>query len=425
MRRLGLWAAAAGLLAVTSAGVAVLLRVPPVIGAQPGTDVSADRVAQGRVIATAADCIACHTAPGGKPYAGGLTLTTPFGTLATPNITPDRATGIGTYTEAHLRRALRDGIGADGKRLYPAMPYTAYSKMTDTDIGLLWAYLTTIDPVENQVDVNRLPFPFNIRLSLAGWNLLNFDHSGPADPRADKPAEWNRGRYLVDALGHCGACHTPKNLVGGDRTAQYLQGGALEGWYAPNITGAVRNGIGGWPKEQIVAYLRSGANHQAVAAGPMAEAVENSTSKMEAADLDAIATYLLDLPAPGAEPPPAVAVSDARMQAGGAIFKDSCAACHYDSGQGAASLFPALAGNPAVQQADAASLIRVVLIGARGGATAARPTAPAMPPLGWRLGDEEVAAVLTYIRNAWGNAAGPVTAGTVGAARKRLATPGS
>ena len=424
MRRRFLLLAVAAMLLSAGAVAAVVLRVPPVPAAQPGGGESFDMIERGRAVATAADCVACHTLPGGKPYAGGLKLATPFGTLAAPNITPDRATGIGNYTEAHLRRALRDGIGADGKRLYPAMPYTAYSKMTDRDIAALWAFLATIDPVENQVEVNQLPFPFNIRLSMAGWNLLNFDHSGPAAPRPDKSEDWNRGRYLVDALGHCGACHTGKNLLGGDRDGRYLQGGALEGWYAPNITGSASMGVGRWPKDQIVAYLRSGANHHAIASGPMAEAVENSTSKMDAADLDAIAIYLLDLGAPSRTAREALPASDFRMQTGAAVFKDSCAACHNDGGQGAASLFPTLAGNPAVIQDDPSTLIRVVLLGARGGATAERPTAPAMPALGWRLDDAEVAAVLTYIRNAWGNAADPVAAGDVAPARRKLLAQG-
>ena len=386
-----------------------------------GVGYSSEIVERGRAVAVAADCVACHTVSGGQPWAGGLVLETPFGRLAAPNITPDRETGIGAYNEEDFRRVLREGIGPGGKRLYPAMPYPAYTAMTDGDIHALWAYMTTLDPVVNAVDVNQLPFPFNVRLSLVGWNLLNFGRAGPVPDRTDRSPQWNRGRYLVDALGHCGTCHSTKNWLGGDRSGAYLKGGALEGWFAPNIGPDVRVGIGAWSREQLVGYLHDGANHQAIASGPMAEAVGNSTSKMPIDDLSAIAAYLLDdtneRPVSSARP---ISAEDPQVQRGAAIYKDTCAACHDDRGEGAAGLFPKLAGHPSLQQADATNLIRVVLLGSRAGATPTRPTAPAMPPLGWRLDDDEAAAVITYVRNTWGNAAPAVTAQQVAKMRDAL-----
>ncbi|MBP2230463.1 mono/diheme cytochrome c family protein [Azospirillum agricola] len=377
-------------------------------------------VERGRYVAVAADCVACHSVPGGKPYAGGVRLDTPFGALVAPNITPDRETGIGAWTEDDLRRALHEGIGRGGKRLYPAMPYPAYTKMTDEDVRALWAYLTTLEPVNNAVDVNQLPFPFDIRLSMAGWNLLNFE-PGRFRPDPRKTEEWNRGAYLVEALGHCGTCHTPKTALGADEDDRALEGANLQAWYAPAITTDTRTGIGGWSKEQLVAYLKTGANHATIASGPMAEEIRNSSSKMTDADLAAMATYLLDQPPPGGEAPARLAADDGRMRAGGAIYQDSCAACHGGDGAGQTHLFPTLAGSGVVQADDPATLIRLVLEGSRGVATDARPTAPAMPPLGWRLSDEQVAAVVTYIRNAWDNAARPVSAADVGKVRRAVA----
>lgn len=377
-------------------------------------------IERGRYVATAADCVACHSVPGGKPYAGGAALQTPFGTLVAPNITPDRETGIGTWTEEDLRRTLREGIGRGGKRLYPAMPYPAYTRMTDDDIHALWVYLQTLEPVSNAVEANQLPFPFNIRLLMAGWNLLNFEPSS-FKPDPQKSEEWNRGAYLVQALSHCGTCHTPKTMLGADNTDRTFQGANLQGWYAPAITADKRQGIGNWPVDQLTAYLKTGANHQSLASGPMAEEIQNSSSKMTDADLKAIATYLLDQKPPAGKEPAPLAADDARMRMGGAVYADTCMACHGGDGKGQTFLFPTLAGSGLVQADDPATLIRLVLDGSRAVATDDRPTGPAMPPLGWRLTDADVAAVVTYIRNSWSNAAPPVGAEDVAKVRKTLA----
>lgn len=377
-------------------------------------------IERGRYVAVAADCVACHSLPGGTPYAGGSALQTPFGTLVAPNITPDRETGIGNWTEEDLRRTLREGIGRGGKRLYPAMPYPAYTRMTDDDIRALWAYLRTLEPVSNAVEANQLPFPFNIRLLMAGWNLLNFEPEG-FKPDPDKSPEWNRGAYLVQALGHCGTCHTPKTMLGADDTDRALQGANLQGWYAPAITADSRQGIGDWTADQLAAYLKTGANHQTLASGPMAEAVQNSTSKMTEADLKAIAAYLLDGKPPETKAVAALPADDARMRTGEAVYADTCMACHGGDGKGQTFLFPTLADSGVVQADDPATLIRLVLDGSRAVATDDRPTGPAMPPLGWRLDDAQVAAVVTYIRNSWSNAAPPVGADEVAKMRRTLA----
>jgi mono/diheme cytochrome c family protein len=382
---------------------------------------SFDRIERGRYLAVLSDCAACHTAPGGKPFAGGLVLQTPFGNLITPNITSDRETGIGDWTDAEFVAALHDGRGHDGKRLYPAMPYPAYTKLSDEDVLAMRAYFKTVAPVSNKVVSNQLPFPLNIREAMVFWNWLNFT-PGRYEFKSGKSAEWNRGAYIVEGAGHCGTCHTPKTALGADKSDTPLAGTTLQGWFAPNITTDAHKGIGGWSKDDLVQYLKTGTNRWTLASGPMAEAVSHSTSQMTDADVAAIATYLKDSGAggSGAKPTP-VATDDAAMKAGGAIYKDNCSACHKDSGEGEAHLFPRLAGSALVQSDDPTTLARVVLHGMRAVSTASMPTAPAMPAFDWRLNDRQVGAVLTYIRNSWGNAASAVPAATIASQRISLA----
>jgi mono/diheme cytochrome c family protein len=382
---------------------------------------SFERIERGRALAVLSDCAACHTAPGGQPFAGGLALQTPFGTLVAPNITPDRDTGIGNMTSDEFLAALHDGRGRNGMQLYPAMPYPAYTKMTDDDVLAIRTYLGTVPPVSNRVIVNQLPFPLNIRLAMVFWNWLNFT-PGRYQPNPQKSAEWNRGASIVQGAAHCGTCHTPKTLLGGDKADAPLAGATLQGWFAPNITPDPRKGIGGWSKDELIEYLKTGTNKWTLASGPMAEAVSHSTSKIADEDIAAIATYLKDGSAGGGASKPApVAANDHAMQAGAAIYTDSCAACHKQTGEGEIHLFPRLAGSALVQSDDPTTLVRVVLLGTRAVATSSTPTAPAMPAFGWRLNDAQVAAVLTYIRNRWGNAAAAVPAGAVASQRTSLA----
>jgi mono/diheme cytochrome c family protein len=392
-----------------------------VVSAALADSQSFDRIERGRYLAVLSDCAACHTAPGGQAFAGGLALQTPFGTLVAPNITPDRDTGIGDMTNDEFLASLHDGRGRNGRRLYPAMPYPAYTKMSDDDVLAIRAYLATVAPVSNKVISNQLPFPLNIRLAMVFWNWLNFA-PGRYQPDPRKSAEWNRGAYILQGAAHCGTCHTPKNLLGGDKGGNALAGATLQGWFAPDITNDSRKGIGGWSKDDLVQYLKTGANDRTLASGPMAEAVTHSTSRMTDEDISAIAAYLKDSGLGGsASKPTPVAASDGAMRTGAAIYKDSCAVCHKDTGTGEAHLFPRLAGSALVQSDETATLVRVVLQGTRAASTPNMPTAPAMPAFGWRLDDAQVAAVLTYIRNSWGNAAAPVAASTIASRRTSLA----
>jgi mono/diheme cytochrome c family protein len=291
--------------------------------------------------------------------------------------------------------------------------------MSREDVLAIRAYLNTVTAVYNPVVANTLPFPFNIRTSMRVWDGFYFKEGEyVADPH--KSAEWNRGAFLVDGPAHCGACHTPKSFLGGDKTAQYLQGSPLQGWSAPNITNDARTGLGGWSVEEVAAYLKTGHNRVTAATGPMAEAVDLSTSKMTDDDVKAIATYLKSLPG-DEKPQTAMAASAPEMMAGGAIYRDQCSACHGLDGKGIDRLFPSVANSSMARADDPTSVIRIVLRGARSVATDKEPTAPGMPSYGWQLNDGQVANVLTYIRNSWGNAAPAVSPDEVGRLRKSVA----
>ncbi len=397
------------------------LALAALLAISAGTGARADDsrlAADGRYQAVLGDCEGCHTATGGKPFAGGTVLETPFGKMAAANITPDRDTGIGSWSEAGFRRALREGVAPSGERLYPAMPYPAYARMNDADIAALWVYLRTVTPVHRAVKSNLLHFPFNIRTLMLGWNWLYFRPAIFA-PTAGKSQAWNRGAYLVTGAGHCGACHTPKTLLGADRAAA-LTGASLQGWFSPEITDANPRGLGNWSTQDIVTYLKSGWNSHAVASGPMAEVVQRSTSGMTDGDLAAIAVYLKDQPAKAVPPAPIPPRDDPAMQAGAKLYQNNCTACHGADGRGERLIFPPLAGNAVLVQPSAESLARVVLTGAQAVATKTAPTRPSMPSFAWKFNDAEVADLLTYVRSSWGNAAGPVSAASVARFRASL-----
>lgn len=383
-----------------------------------GSD-SYDLVARGRYLATLGDCTACHTLPGQLPFAGGVAIDTPFGEVLGANITPDADTGIGRWSFEDFQNTMSNGHARGGKRLYAAMPYTAYTKVTREDNRAIWAYLNSLDPVRHEVDTNQLPFPFNIRASLIAWNWLVFEE-GEYRPDPDRSAAWNRGAYLVQGLGHCGSCHTPKNLIGGDKDDEFLTGSALQSWMAPDITANSHTGIGGWSEAEIVRYLKTGANRFDMASGPMAEAVEHSTQHWKDEDLSAVALYLKSLGDREQPPPEALSADTATMRTGALIYEDQCSACHTPDGEGITHLFPRLAQAPLVNSRDATSLIRVVLAGSRAVGTDAAPTAPAMPSFAWNMSDEHIADVLTYVRNSWGNAAAAVSADEVKALREEM-----
>jgi mono/diheme cytochrome c family protein len=378
------------------------------------------QIERGHYLAIVGDCAACHTLPSsGRAYAGGRAIETPFGELLAPNITPDPLTGIGAWTEQEFIDAMTKGTGRGGTHLYPAMPYTYYTKITRDDALAIRAYLNTVPAVHNPVKADQLPFPLNIRASMIVWNKLFFA-PGEFQPRTDKSEEWNRGAYLAEGLGHCGLCHTPKNFLGADKTNERLQGYALQGWFAADITNDRRRGVGDWSVDEIAAYLKIGHGRNTLGTGLMAETISQSTSHMTDPDLKAIATYLKDPPDQNAsenQNQSKVASDQADMKIGAKIYLDECSGCHAADGKGSGGPFPALGGSAIVQQTDATSLMHVVLRGARSVATDTAPTAPAMPEFGWLLNDDQVAAVLTYIRNSWGNAAPAVSAGEVGNAR--------
>lgn len=398
-------------------------------------------VERGRYLAEAADCVSCHTAANGKKFAGGRPIETPFGVIYSTNLTPDRETGLGLWSDADFYRALHQGLSKDGDRLYPAFPYTYFTHISQQDVAAIKAYLDTLAPVRNMIPHNRMAWPFNQRALMAVWNLLFFREGtqpssaspenfsdGAAEDSAttDNEATRNnknfireRGAYLVEALGHCGACHTPKNFLGADKSHAALQGSKIQNWFAPNNTGDRRTGLGNWNEDDIVEYLQTGRNARALAAGPMAEVVENSTSKLHKSDLHAIAAYLKQLPAAGLDAVTSHPDTNV-MNTGEAIFIDACAACHRKSGEAAPRAFAPLKGSAVVQSREAINVIRLILQGARASTTDARPTPFTMPAFGWKLDDNQIAAVATYIRNAWGNVAPPVKSAQVRALRKKL-----
>lgn len=360
-------------------------------------------IERGRYLSILSDCSGCHTGPGGKPFAGGRLIETPFGDIASPNITPDLDTGIGAWTDDQFDAALRKGVGRDGAHLYPAMPYNAYTRMSRDDVLAIRAYLGSLDPVRHHRDSNTLFFPFNVRTLMAVWNKLYFT-AGEYSPDPTRSAEWNRGKFIVDGPAHCGACHTSKTMLGGDRMDQYLQGANLQGWSAPDITNSRRTGLWSWTTEDVALYLKTGHNRLSAATGPMAEAVELSTSRMTDADTTAIAIYLKSLPGKAGDAR-SFPIDDNMMAAGAAIYRDQCSACHGIEGRGVAHLFPSLSESAMVRSDDPTTVIRILLRGARSVSTQAEPTAPGMPSYSRQLDDRQIAAVLNYVRNSWGPAA--------------------
>lgn len=374
--------------------------------------------ARGAYVMRAADCAACHTADKGD-FAGNYAIATPFGTINSSNITPDRETGIGTMTERDFFDAVRQGRGSKGF-LYPAMPYTAYTKLTDQDLHDLWAYFATVKPVRNRVDETAgLAFPFDIRLAMAGWDTLFFDNKGYA-PQTGKSAEWQRGQYLVDAAAHCSACHSPRNLLGAEKSGKYLQGGNLGAWYAPDLSGNPDLGLGQTSSRQIVDYLQTGGDGRSLASGPMAEAVEHSFQYMTPVDLGAIATYLKSLPASGTKRANIIPAGSPAMQRGALRYEVNCSACHGVAGQGMGVMTPAFAGNHALQSDDATNMIHAMLVGSRAAATHAKPTGAGMPSFAWKMDDRQIAETLDYVRNSWGNAGRPVDPADVARLRRSL-----
>lgn len=365
---------------------------------------------RGEYLARAADCISCHTGPNGIPYAGGLSLNTPFGVLKTPNITPDLETGIGGWTSDEFYNALHYGVRPDGQLLYPAFPYDFYSKMPRVDVDAIYLYLRSLDPVVNNVEVNLLRFPFNIRLTLLVWRFLYFE---PATFEYDtnQTSLWNRGAYLVEGPGHCSACHTPRNILGASKTEESYSGGEVENWYAMNITSNLSVGIGRWSVSELVEFLGTGRTGQRGSAlGPMREVIDNSLSHLTREDLKAIAIYLKSLPAKnGQEMNQQITKEQTNSTDGRLIYLKYCAGCHHPRGTGRSGLVPALTTSSTLAAEDPTNLLNVILFG-----VPPQFDYEAMPEFQTKMTSDETAALVNYLRSRWGNSqASPVTPTTV------------
>jgi mono/diheme cytochrome c family protein len=377
---------------------------------------SAEIIVRGKALVEAGDCASCHTSDPAKPFAGGRRISTPFGGVYAPNLTPDRETGLGRWSDEDFLRALRHGIAPDGSRYYPAFPYLYFTKLIREDILAIRAYLATLVPVRKATSPPELLFPFNFRVGMRVWNWL-FLKPGIIMPDQAKGTAWNRGRYLVEGLSHCGACHTPKNFLGADKRGQAFAGNRVDGMFAPRLDGAERGGLKSWSADDIAEYLQSGRNARSHAGQVMSEVVINSTSRMGDSDIRAIAVYLKSLPA-GPPEPQVAPPSPAQMAGGEKIYRGACVACHEIDGSGAPRIYPPLPGNANLQSADPLSTIRIILDGAETITTPRAPNKGSMPGYA-KLSDQEIADVSTYIRNAWGNAAPAVTA--IDVARARIA----
>ena len=372
-------------------------------------------VAHGKSLVEASDCATCHTADPQRPFAGGKRIDTPFGAIYSPNLTPDRETGIGDWSDADFVRALRFGVAPDSSRYYPAFPYPYFTKFTRGDILAIRAYLSTLTPFRNEEPPPALRFPLNFRVVMRVWNYFFFK-PGILEPDQQKDIDWNRGRYLVEGAGHCGACHTPKNMFGADRRGQAFAGGRVGDWFAPRLDGAARRGLKSWSVDDIVEYLQSGRNARSHADGLMAEVVVNSTSKISDGDARAIAVYLKSLPA-GPPEPQVILPPEDRMKSGEAMYEHACVACHEKDGSSAPRIYPPLPGNALLQSADPTSTLRIILDGAQTVTTPRAPNKGSMPAYAKQWTDQQIADVTNYIRNSWGNAAPLVTADQVAQAR--------
>jgi mono/diheme cytochrome c family protein len=369
------------------------------------------QVERGRYLALAGNCAGCHTARGGAPYAGGLGIDTPFGTVYASNLTPDEGAGIGSWSAAHFWRAMHNGRSKDGRLLYPAFPYPNFTRVTREDSDAIYAYLRTVPPAPAPNAPHKLRFPYDTQAALAVWRALFFTPGTfVADPA--KPAEWNRGAYLVDGLGHCIACHGTRNVLGATEEKLGLSGGPVENWYAPSLNSKREAGVADWDTQHVVALLKNGTSPRGSVMGPMAGVVYRSTQHLSDADLGAMAAFLKQLPerAPTAAATAAPAGRDARVMARGAqIYDQRCAYCHGDAGQGAEGAYPPLAGNRVVRMDSTVNLVQILRHGGFLPGTAGNPRPYGMPPFGHVLDDDAIAAVLTYIRGSWGNHAPPVT----------------
>ncbi len=392
-----------------------------------------DLIKQGEYLARAGDCVACHTAKGGKPFAGGLPMETPIGVIYSTNITPDK-TGLGDYSFEDFDKAVRHGVAKSGSTLYPAMPYPSYARVSDSDMQALYAYfMKGVEPVAQENKDSDIPWPLSMRWPLAAWRWMFAPSVEEHQVQTTADPVVSRGAYLVEGLGHCGACHTPRALTMQEKAlsaadgSAFLSGSApLEGWIAKSLRGDHKDGLGSWSEEQLVQFLKTGRSDRSAVFGGMSDVVVHSMQYMSQDDLTAIARYLKSLPAVDPKDKPHQydqQVAQALWKGddskpGASVYIDNCAACHRTDGHGYTRVFPALAGNPVLQTADATSLINIVLNGGTLPATHAAPSTFTMPAFAWRLSDQEVADVVSFIRGSWGNQGAPVSASDVADLRK-------
>ena len=383
--------------------------------AQTAGPATADLIAKGKYLAQAGDCVACHTSPAGKLFAGGRAMPTPFGTLFTSNITPDTETGIGKWTVDQFYSMMHTGRMPDGALLYPAMPFASYTKVTRQDSDAIFAFLKSVPAVNQKNRPHDLTFPYNNRSLIIGWRTLFFTQ-GEYKPDPTKSEEWNRGAYLVQGLGHCSMCHTAINALGGSSESRAFEGGLIpmQNWYAPSLTSNKEGGLGDWSIEDISDLLRTGISQRGAVYGPMAEVTYNSLQYLTEEDTRAMAVYLkglADRSVPDrSQPSTTAAESSLLLRLGQTIYADKCASCHGAKGEGKPPHYPPLAGNQSIEMASAVNPIRMVLNGGYPPGTAANPMPHGMPPFAQSLSDDEIAAVVTYIRVSWGNGGGAVSA---------------
>jgi mono/diheme cytochrome c family protein len=386
--------------------------VSPTSAPDASTDTRPEIVRRGEYLARAGDCIACHTAPRGKLFAGGLAMETPFGTLYSPNITPDAQYGIGSWSEEAFFKMMRTGRKPDGELIYPAMPIAQYTKVTREDSNAIFAFLRTVEPVREPNRKHTLRFPYNQRSLLYGWRTLYF-REGEFQPDPTRSVEWNRGAYLVEGLGHCTMCHTKINMLGGSSQRDQFAGGLIpvQNWYAPSLTSDKDGGLGDWSIQDIVDLLQAGISNRGAVYGPMAEVTYHSLQYLSDEDIRAIAVYLKSLPDKGGRKSGPTAPTNTNVFALGAqIYADKCALCHGANGEGQLPHYPPLARNQSIEMDSAVNPIRIVLNGGFPPGTMRNPEPFGMPPFGQELNDTEAAAVVTFIRTAWGNHGQPVNA---------------
>ncbi|UII73580.1 cytochrome c [Pseudomonas sp. HN11] len=392
---------------------------------QAGVTFEPALVSRGEYVARLSDCVACHSLAGKAPFAGGLEMATPLGAIHATNITPDKQTGIGTYSLADFDRAVRHGVAPGGRRLYPAMPYPSYVKLSDDDIKALYAFFMQGVKPANQPNIpSDIPWPLNMRWPIALWNGV-FAPTATYAAKTNQDALWNRGAYIVQGPGHCGSCHTPRGLAFNEKAldesgAPFLAGALLDGWYAPSLRQDPNTGLGRWSEPQIVQFLKTGRNAHAVVYGSMTEAFNNSTQFMQDDDLAAIARYLKSLPGdPQRDGAPwqyqaVAAVQDAP---GAHTYATRCASCHGLDGKGQPEWMPPLAGATSALAKESASAINITLNGSQRVVAAGVPDAYRMPAFREQLSDPEIAEVLSYVRSTWGNNGGAVDAKAVGKLR--------